>query len=174
MGFGKTKELQPGETDIVTIQILAHDLASFDWDDKNENDFYGYELEAGTYVLSCRRSAHEVVIPVEFTVEADITCPIDLQSGNEVKPVFTDDDWMNFETVREDYLDNLITREGGLTQPLPVSLEDRTLTKAEYNLLLSEETYYPYMDNEDQPWYVAEGGLPDNWTRPRHPRPRKS
>ena len=169
VGFGKTKELKPGETDIVTIRILAHDLASFDWDDKNGNDFYGYELEAGTYVLSARRNSHDVVIPVEFTVEADITCPIDLQSGNAVAPVFTDDDWMNFETVREDFLDNLITREGGLTQPLPVSLEDRTLTKAEYNLLLSEETYYPYMDNEDQPWFVAEGGIPDTWTQAVEP-----
>ena len=169
VGFGKTKELQPGETDIVTIRILAHDLASYDWDDKNGNGFCGYELEAGTYVLSARRDSHTCVIPVEFTVEADITCPIDLQSGNAVANVFTDDDWMNFETVREDYLDNLISRENGLTQPLPVSLEDRTLTKAEYNLLLSEETYYPYMDNPDQPWYVAEGGIPENWTQAAEP-----
>lgn len=165
VAFGKTKELQPGETDVVTIQILAQDLASYDWDDKNGNDFYGWELEAGTYTLSLRKNSHDVVLSVDFTVEEGITCPIDLQSGNEVTNVFTDDDWMNFETVREDYLDNLISREFGLEQPKPVSLEDRTLEDYEYELLLSEETYYPYMDNPDQPWFVAEGGLPANWTQ---------
>ncbi len=169
VGFGKTKELQPGETDIVTIRILAHDLASYDWDDRNGNGFCGYELEAGTYVLSLRRDSHTVVIPVEFTVEEGITCPIDLQSGNAVANVFTDDDWMNFETVREEFLENSISRENGLTQPLPVSLEDRTLSVPEYNLLLSEETYYPYMDNPDQPWYVAEGGIPESWTQASEP-----
>ena len=165
VGFAKTKELQPGETDIVTIRILAHDLASYDWDDKNENDFYGYELEAGTYVLSARRNAHEAVIPVEFTVEETITCPIDLQSGKAVGNVFTDDDWMNFEIVRDDYLENMASRENGVAQPAPVSEEDRTLSNTEYALLQSEEFYYPYMDNPDQPWFVAEGGLPDNWTQ---------
>ncbi|MBQ4381414.1 MAG: glycoside hydrolase family 3 C-terminal domain-containing protein, partial [Oscillospiraceae bacterium] len=165
VGFAKTKELAPGETDIVTIRILAHDLASYDWNDKNGNGFEGYELEKGTYVLSARRNSHDVVLKVEFNCPADITCPIDLQSGNPVKNVFTDDDWTNFETVRDDYLENLISRENGLTQPKPVSLADRTLSEAEYALLQSEEFYYPYMDNPDQPWYVAKGGIPENWTQ---------
>ena len=165
VGFAKTKELQPGETDIVTIQILAQDLASYDWDDRNKNGFTGYELEKGTYVLSARRNSHDVKLKVEFNAPNDITCPTDLYSGAEVKNVFTDDDWMNFEVVREDYLNNLISRENGLTQPRSVSLADRTLTEAEYALLLSQEYYYPYMDNEDQPWFIDEGGIPDNWTQ---------
>lgn len=165
VGFGKTKELQPGETDIVSITILAHDLASYDWSDKNENGFEGWELEKGTYVLSARRDSHTVEIPVEFTIEEDIVCPIDPQSGNEVANVFTDDDWMNFETVREDLLENLASREFGVKQPAPVSLEDRTLTEPEWALLQSQETYYPYMDNPDQPWYVAPGGIPATWTQ---------
>ena len=116
-------------------------------------------------MLSARRNAHEAVIPVEFTVEETITCPIDLQSGKAVGNVFTDDDWMNFEIVRDDYLENMASRENGVAQPLPVSEEDRTLSNTEYALLQSEEFYYPYMDNPDQPWFVAEGGLPDNWTQ---------
>ena len=79
--------------------------------------------------------------------------------------MFTDDDWMNFEIVRDDYLENMASRENGVAQPLPVSEEDRTLSNTEYALLQSEEFYYPYMDNPDQPWFVAEGGLPDNWTQ---------
>ncbi|MBP5177930.1 MAG: glycoside hydrolase family 3 C-terminal domain-containing protein, partial [Clostridia bacterium] len=165
VGFAKTKELAPGETQIVTIQILAHDLAAYDWDDRNKNGFMGYELEKGTYTLSARRNSHDVELTVDFTVTNDITCPIDPHSGNPVGNVFTDDDWMNFEVVREDYLANLISRENGLTQPKPVSLADRTLTEAEYALLLSEAAYYPYMDNPDQPWYVGEGGIPDEWTQ---------
>ena len=48
VGFAKTKVLQPGESEIVEVKFVAQDMASFDWNDANGNDFQGYELEAGT------------------------------------------------------------------------------------------------------------------------------
>ena len=47
VGFGKTKLLQPGESDTVYVDFAAQDMASFDWDDANNNGFEGYELESG-------------------------------------------------------------------------------------------------------------------------------
>lgn len=39
--------------------MAAQDMASFDWNDAS--GFIGYELEAGDYVISARRSSHEAV-----------------------------------------------------------------------------------------------------------------
>ena len=166
VGFTKTKLLAPGESQIVEIQILAHDLASYDWNDANKNKFEGWELEAGDYVLSLRNSSHDVRLSVTYNVKADITCPIDPVSGQEIKNVFIDD-FMDFRTVRDDLLYNMSSRakEGGVKQPAYTNIEDRTLNDYEKNMLDSEWSYYPYMDNADQPWYATEAGIPDTWTQ---------
>ncbi len=158
-GFGKTRLLNPGESDTVRIELVAQDMASFDWDDANGNDFYGYELEAGTYVISARRSSHEDVINVEFNVAEGILCKTDLYTGAVIEPVFVDD----FETTRETLLDNMISRATGLKQPAPMSAEDLTLEDWEAAVLDAQEVYYPYMDEPGQPWYVSD--VPENWTQ---------
>ena len=56
VGFGKTDELEPGESETVTVVVDGSDLASY--------DSYGYGtyiLEAGTYYLTAARSAHAAV-----------------------------------------------------------------------------------------------------------------
>ena len=164
VGFTKTNLLSPGESQIVEIQILAHDLASYDWDDANGNDFEGWELEAGDYVLSLRSSSHDAKLSVTYNVKNDITCPIDPVSGQTIKNVFIDD-FMDFRTYRDDLLENMISRADGLTQPAFTNVEDRKLTAYEKNLLDSEWSYYPYMDNADQPWYATEAGIPSTWTQ---------
>lgn len=83
IGFGKTKLLAPGESEEVTITCALKDLASFDYNDANGNDFTGYELEEGDYVLSVRKNSHEVIDAVELTVEEAIGWDED---GNEETP----------------------------------------------------------------------------------------
>ncbi|MFA6791465.1 MAG: glycoside hydrolase family 3 C-terminal domain-containing protein [Candidatus Izemoplasmatales bacterium] len=167
VGFAKTKELQPGESEIVSIQIKADDLASFDWNDANDNDFMGWELEHGNYVLSVRRNSHDVEFGVTYTVANDIKIEYDLETGEKAEPVFTDDGYMDFRTVRGDLLANSASREDfGLEQPVGVSLADRTLTEAEYAILLSQEFYTPWNDEAGQPWFVSSvDNLPTNWTQ---------
>jgi len=156
VGFAKTKELLPGESEIVSIQIKADDLASFDWNDANDNDFMGWELEHGNYVLSVRRNSHDVEFGVTYTVANDIKIEYDLETGEKAEPVFTDDGYMDFRTVRGDLLANSASREDfGLEQPVGVSLADRTLTEAEYAILLSQEFYTPWNDEAGQPWFVS-------------------
>ena len=159
VGFAKTKMLRPGETDTVTVELVAQDMASFDWDDANENGFEGYELEAGDYVITARRNSHDVVLSETFNIAETILCKTDLVTGAEIKPVFVDD----FETTREDLLENMISRADGLTQPKAQTAEERVLEDWEADLLDAQETYYPYNDEEGQPWYVSE--VPEGWTQ---------
>jgi beta-glucosidase len=61
VGFTKTSKLAAGAKETVEITIAVKDLASFDYDDRNVNDFCGYELEEGEYVLSIRANSHDVL-----------------------------------------------------------------------------------------------------------------
>ena len=159
VGYAKTKMLKPGESDTVTIEFTAQDMASFDWNDANKNGFEGYELDAGDYVISARRNSHDCVLAETFTAAENIQCKYDLVTGAEIKPVFVDD----FDTTREDLLENMISRATGLEQPKAQTAEERVLEDWEYEVLMSEETYKPYRDEEGQPWYVAE--VPAEWTQ---------
>lgn len=159
VGFGKTKLLQPGESDTVRVEFTAQDMASFDWNDANSNGYTGYELEHGEYVISARYDSHSEALAVTYTVAEDILCTTDLVTGAEITPVFVDD----YDTTRESLLDNMITRANGLEQPKAQTREERTLEDWEAAMLDAQETYYPYNDEEGQSWYVSE--VPANWTQ---------
>nr|MBR4280510.1 glycoside hydrolase family 3 protein [Clostridia bacterium] len=159
VGFAKTDMLQPGESDTVYVEFTAQDMASFDWNDANNNGFTGYELEHGDYIISARYDSHNEALSVTFNVAEDILCKTDLVTGAEIKPVFVDD----FETTRESLLNNMISRANGLEQPKAQTAEERVLEDWEAAMLDGQETYYPYNDEEGQPWYVSE--VPANWTQ---------
>ena len=46
-GFAKTGELQPNESETVTLSFDPYYAASYDYRDANGNSFCGYELESG-------------------------------------------------------------------------------------------------------------------------------
>lgn len=163
MGFEKTKLLKPGESETLTIQFVAQDMASFDWNDKNNNGFAGYELEKGDYTITLNKNSHEVVSSVTRTIEEDILCKTDLVTGNEIKAVFSQTDGFlaDYNSTNDSLLANLMSRNGDMTQPAAATKEDRTISRALYDMLEGRKDYAVSQDSEDDAWYVD--SVPSNW-----------
>lgn len=58
--FAKTSLLAAGASEEVTVSIKKEDMASYDYNDKNGNNFKGYELEKGKYVVEIKENSHTV------------------------------------------------------------------------------------------------------------------
>lgn len=89
-GFAKTELLQPGESEIVHIQIPLENMASYDYSDANQNGFKGYEVEAGVYEIHISRNAHESMLQLEYNVIEGYQYDIDSSTGNLVVNQFDD------------------------------------------------------------------------------------
>lgn len=69
-GFEKTKLLEPGESQTLTIEFAREDMASYDYlGIKAEGG--AYVLEAGDYVVSLRNNSHDVIDSRTVTVDRD-------------------------------------------------------------------------------------------------------
>lgn len=66
-GFAKTRMLEPGASETVTVSFSAEDMASYD--DKNAK---AYVLEAGDYEISLRTDSHTVVDTKIYTADSTI------------------------------------------------------------------------------------------------------
>ena len=93
VAFAKTRLLQPGESQDVTLSFALDDVASYDCYDANGNDFAGYELERGEYVVELKRNAHELAdcdyARTTYYLPSDVLCEKDLQTGATVLNRFT-------------------------------------------------------------------------------------
>ena len=164
VGFAKTKLLQPRESETVEVTFAAQDMASFDWNDANGNDFQGYELEAGTYAVSARYDAHTVAFTQDFTVAEGILCDKDLKTGSTIEAVFSQDSgkFERYYTVNDALLENAVSRTD-LKQPAPSTIADRTVDADYIQALTDEREYFSCSDSEEDPWYVAQ--VPAEWTQ---------
>lgn len=68
IGFAKTGILEPGQSETVTIEFTAEEMASYD--DINAK---AYVLEAGDYEISLRTDSHTVVDTKTYTVNETVT-----------------------------------------------------------------------------------------------------
>lgn len=68
IGFAKTGILEPGQSETVTIEFTAEEMASYD--DINAK---AYVLEAGDYEISLRTDSHTVVDTKIYTVDETVT-----------------------------------------------------------------------------------------------------
>lgn len=158
VGFAKTKLLQPGESETVTVSFDPYSTASYDYRDANSNGFSGYELEAGEYTLYVSRNAHESEKAIALNLAADVQIGTDPTTDSEVVNRYTDSE--NF--LDSDWqLDAMLSRadwEG--TWPTPQTAQQHAGTDRLYEEIRSEEHNNPTdFDSEEYPWFGEEPTL---------------
>ena len=158
VGFAKTKLLQPGESETVTVSFDPYSAASYDYRDANSNGFSGYELEAGEYTLYISRNAHESEKAIALKLAADVQIGTDPTTDSEVVNRYTDSE--NF--LDSDWqLDTMLSRadwEG--TWPTPQTAQQHAGTDRLYEEIRSEEHNNPTdFDSEEYPWFGEEPTL---------------
>lgn len=158
VGFAKTKLLQPGESETVTVSFDPYSAASYDYRDANSNGFSGYELEAGEYTLYVSRNAHESEKAIALNLAADVQIGSDPTTDSEVVNCYTDSE--NF--LDSDWqLDAMLSRadwEG--TWPTPQTAQQHAGTDRLYEEIRSEEHNNPTdFDSEEYPWFGEEPTL---------------
>lgn len=158
VGFAKTKLLQPGESETVTVSFDPYSAASYDYRDANSNGFSGYELEAGEYTLYVSHNAHESEKAIALNLAADVQIGTDPTMDSEVVNRYTDSE--NF--LDSDWqLDAMLSRadwEG--TWPTPQTAQQHAGTDRLYEEIRSEEHNNPTdFDSEEYPWFGEEPTL---------------
>lgn len=158
VGFAKTKLLQPGESETVTVSFDPYSAASYDYRDANSNGFSGYELEAGEYTLYVSHNAHESEKAIALNLAADVQIGTDPTTDSEVVNRYTDSE--NF--LDSDWqLDAMLSRadwEG--TWPTPQTAQQHAGTDRLYEEIRSEEHNNPTdFDSEEYPWFGEEPTL---------------
>lgn len=158
VGFAKTKLLQPGESETVTVSFDLYSAASYDYRDANSNGFSGYELEAGEYTLYVSRNAHESEKAIALNLAADVQIGTDPTTDSEVVNRYTDsEDFLDSDWQ----LDAMLSRadwEG--TWPTPQTAQQHAGTDRLYEEIRSEEHNNPTdFDSEEYPWFGEEPTL---------------
>lgn len=92
VGVAKTPIIEPGGKVNVEVEIDPYSFASYDYNDKNQNGFKGYELEEGNYTFRLGKNSHEFFDNVTLKVSENIKINKDLETDYEVINRFEDGD----------------------------------------------------------------------------------
>ncbi len=81
--YDKTKLLEPGESEVLTLSYAVEDMASYD--SKNEE---AWVLEAGEYKIHIARDVRTFEKSFAYNVPETVVYKTDSSSGNEIKNLF--------------------------------------------------------------------------------------
>ncbi len=141
-------------------------MASYDWNDANENGITGYELEAGDYDIKISKNAHDVDTTLTYNVASDVHISNSV-TGTEVVNQFDE-----VNDIVTDEFDAPLSREqvqGESGLSIPTTRPDtarQTITDSEFALWTPtiDEAY-----DAGQPWEVSEENAPADPALPYDP-----
>ena len=127
--FDKTKLLEPGESQDLVLKFNSQDVANYDFSDANQNEFCGYELDAGDYQIILGKNAHEEIDSIDLQVGPNgIQYENDRFTGHKVENRFTDRGFYNCLPGEDDFEFEQFSREDmDETFPEHPTIESRTL-----------------------------------------------
>jgi beta-glucosidase len=133
--FDKTKLLEAGESQTLTLTYDVRDMAS--WDSSAKNGGGAYVLDAGDYVVSLRSDSHTVIDSRTLTLDAK-TYDTDSSTGNSVSNEFSD-----LTTYMDDNCENLSRADFSGTWPKAAAdktAESVGISFAEYDVAANEDS----------------------------------
>lgn len=105
--FGKTGEIQPGESQVVTLSFPVEEMAAYD-DSKLFSADGGYVLEAGEYNLMLMKNSHEKIADVATQTLSEVVYDSGRSSDQQVAVNQFDE-----EVTGEGSIDTYLSREDG-------------------------------------------------------------
>ena len=148
--FAKTEELAPGESCTVTLEMDVRDMASYDYNDANNNGFKGYEIEGGEYKFYIGKNAHiwaaSDVINYVYNVPAEgFKYTVDDATGHEIENLFDDvSGHINEYLSRANNFANFDCLKGASEEQYRVASDE----------IISALTY-KLNDKSTDPWYTT-------------------
>ena len=188
VSFAKTELLAPGESETVTLRVRLADVASFDFDDANQNGYKGYEIEAGEYSFRIQENSHVICAGEKSELSCAlnaITLDNDETAANNT-PFSNGDDFDTLLVQKAEgsqaTMKRLSRADFVATFPTAPTAQDRNYG-AELNKLLhqggntathglnyGENAYARYVENMNSsddlptdPWYKTNEDLPEIW-----------
>ncbi len=166
--FAKTKLLEKGETDTVTLTLEAFDMASFDVYDANDNDKNTWELDAGNYYFYVTTDSHGWATATDankktHNLASEVVFDKDPHSGKDVG--------IRFETMNEEMKDGVMSREdfaGTFPQSaywFDVTADNTVLDpfwSAQYRYIYGKN--YSAADWSDGKTVTPVNAVPDDWS----------
>ncbi len=153
--FDKTHIIQPGNSEMLTIKFTVRDMASYDYNDLNNNAFKGYELDPGTYKVRLMKNAHEDYAVENFELENPVRYEVDTTTGYPIENRF--DDVSNYITddLHQVYLSRNDWEGTWPVMNFRLSANDRVIAGInEWNVVNGVQTRDPGLD-VGQPYYSS-------------------
>lgn len=84
LAFEKSPFIQAGQEVTVTLSFTLYDMASYDEYDKNGNNFWGYELEGGSYDIKLMENSHVVLDSKTLSLTTGLKIDKDPVTGADI------------------------------------------------------------------------------------------